>query len=858
MTRHASSPFSPTPDIRSRALQAVTSSSQSTTFDTLEGYVVIDGAGTIQEVSREAAALLRSSPAALRGKPMLRYLERESRKLFLSMLRRLHTSDQVEALEVALQPQHGPVVHATLTVLASRDATGKFLTLHCQFSNVNANLWQASLVAQSDSLPTSEASTTLFTHDLNGTILFVSQAVAGALGYKARHMIGHSLAEFLVAAEQRQFNNYLHIAQHGPVLDRVLRLSTKSGKDFVFPYRHARYEVAGHALYIHLYTNEALLGLQPPTHSDLQDSGRHIQDRAEELARINAALQREIADRTRAEEELKQAREELERRVAARTVELSQANILLEQEISERRQTQEALRDSEARYRLLSASAPIGIAQADTAGELVYTNARWQALAGLTLEATLGHGWLHAIHAEDRATVTTAWTTAIAKGREFAQEWRFMLPSGEIRWVHARATPLQSSEGELVGYVSTLEDVTAQKSAQALLQEEAQVSRAQTIALAQTLKALTAEPALDSFLSQVLTAIAQQLKAQGASLWLYEKSQENFSPYMLCENGTTQIITQNPTSPSPLRMMDESQFWPELVQTHRPILVTDIEHEQRLGDRALLHAHGIQTILLVPLVLEDEAAGWLSLHSTASNSYRPEEIELAQALAQQVALAMQLADFAEQRRQAAIIEERNRLAREIHDTLAQGLTGIVIQLEAAKEVLATAPDTAQSHIVRAAALARDSLMEARRSVRALRPQALDHQDLPTALEHLAVQLSASTQIPISFALHGTPCSLPAEFAANLLRISQEAIINAWKHAQPQTITLDLNFTPHEVQLRVHDNGRGFDTHNSPAGSGFGLTSMRERAERLGGHFMLTSTLGQGTEVAISIPNSQLT
>lgn len=859
ITRNASSTFSPDPSRRARSTQTVTPVSPSLEVATLEGYVVIDGAGTIQEVNREAAALLRSTPAALRGKPILRYLERESRKLFLALLRRLHTSDQVEALEVALQPQHGPAVHATMTMLASRDATGKFLTLHCQLSNVNAHLW-ASLLAQNDAAlaPDKNPNTTLFTHDLNGTILFVSHAVAHALGFQAQQMVGRSLAEFLPPAEQRQFSNYLHIAQHGPVLNRMLRLLTTTGKDFVFPYRHARHEVAGHPLYIHLYTNEVLPALPQPPRPHLHDGGnRHIQDRAEELTRINTVLQKEIADRTRVEEELKLAREELERRVAARTVELSQANILLEQEISERRQTQEALRDSEARYRLLSASAPIGIAQADTSGELVYTNARWQVLAGATLEATLGQGWLQTIHPEDRATIATAWTTAIRGGREFSQEWRFLLPYGETRWVHARATPLQSSEGELVGYVSTLEDVTAQKSAQALLQEEAQVSRAQTTALAQTLKALTAEPALDSFLSQVLTAIAQQLKAQRASLWLYEKAQENFSPYMICENGKTEILAPHPSAPSPMPTLDESQFWPELVQTHRPVLVTDLEGEQRLPAKDLVHAQGIQTILLVPLVLEDEATGWLSLYSTASNSYRPEEIELAQALAQQVALAMQLANFAEQRRQAAIIEERNRLAREIHDTLAQGLTGIVIQLEAAKEVLATAPDTAQSHIVRAAALARDSLREARRSVRALRPQVLDHQDLPTALEHLAVQLGASTQIPITFTLHGSPCPLPTEVAANLLRISQEAIINAWKHAQPQTITLNLSFDPHEIQLRVHDDGRGFDAQSSPAGSGFGLTSMRERAERLGGLFTITSTPGQGTEVTVSIPNSQL-
>jgi PAS domain S-box-containing protein len=669
-------------------------------------------------------------------------------------------------------------------------------------------------------------------------------------------MVGHSLAEFLVPSEQRQFATYIQRIQRGPAQAGVLRLSTKTGAEQHFQYRTSRHEVAGHPLYVHLYAQGVCSEGQRFDSRLLtrESRERYMRDRAATLARANAMLQKEVADRTRAEAELQQAHQDLERRVAARTVELSQANLLLEQEIFERQQAQEALRASETRYRLLSASAPIGIAQADANGDIVYTNPCWQTLASLTFEQTLNTGWLQAIHPDDRNAVATTWLAAVRAGREFSHEWRFALPSGEIRWVHARATPLRSSEGEFVGHVSTLEDITSQRKAQALLQEEAQVSRSQTIALTRTLKALTAEPDLDSFLSQVLTAIAQQLHAHRARLWLYEKSQERFSPYMSFENGATEIIPLNTSSTSSFDL-DESQFWPELVHTHRPILVTDVAHDPRLAHGQALYEQGTRTLLLVPLLLEDEATGWLSLQSTTLNNYRSEEIELAQALAQQVALAMQLANFAEQRRQAAILDERNRLAREIHDTIAQSLTGIIIQLEAAKEVLVPAPDGAHLHFTRAMNLAREGLTEARRSVRALRPQMLDHQDLPAALRHLTTQLGTSTQIPVSFTLTGTSCALPAEVAANLLRISQEAIINAWKHAQPQAIMLDLEFHPGEVRLRVRDDGRGFDTLSSPAASGFGLISMRERAERLGGHLTITSTPGHGTEIAVTVSTS---
>ena len=629
--------------------------------NTLEGYLVTDGAGTIQETNLAAAALLQTSPTALRGKPMLRYLARESRKLFLSLLRQLRPSVRAEAWEVFLQPQQGPLVSATLTVIASQDLTEKFFTLHCHLTNVNSQLMKRDIRLEPNehlrAYLEEPAKVTLCTHDLNGTLLFISRRLASVLGYQTNQMIGHNLVEFLIPPEQHLFGKYLDLTQHKPTVEGLLRLSTKNGEEHVLPYHNARYEVAGHPLYVHLYANDnpTQNRLQTPRHP-LRAGGEHrMQDRVAELAKINAVLQKEVADRKRAEQRRQEYHDELERRVAARTVELTQANILLEREILERQQVQEALRDSEARYRLLSAFAPIGIAQADTSGSIVYTNAHWQTLVGIPPDDTLGNGWLQAVHPDDRNSVATAWTSAIRTGREFSHEWRFVRPNGEHYWVRARTTPLQASDGQLAGHVSTLEDITSQKEAQVVLQEEARVSRGQTIALARTLKTLTREPTLDSFLNQALTAIAQQLKASRACLWLSKESEESFSPYMIFENGSTELVSHGFPSSQSSFTMDEVQFWPELVQTQRPIIVTDLEHEARLTTREVLLSQGIRCFLLVPLVLEDEATGWVSIQSTAVNSYRPEELELAQALAQQVALAMQLANFAEQSRQSAIL-----------------------------------------------------------------------------------------------------------------------------------------------------------------------------------------------------------
>jgi signal transduction histidine kinase len=218
-----------------------------------------------------------------------------------------------------------------------------------------------------------------------------------------------------------------------------------------------------------------------------------------------------------------------------------------------------------------------------------------------------------------------------------------------------------------------------------------------------------------------------------------------------------------------------------------------------------------------------------------------------------VTLAVQLSYVAEHRRQAAVLEERTRLAREIHDTLAQGLTGIVVQLEAAEDALAEPPTEAQAHIARARHLARASLAEARRSVRALRPQALTNSDLPTALPRLVEQVTAQTPLQAQVQVHGTLYPLSPEVESALLRIGQEALTNTVKHAHAHTVQLALTFDATAVRLQVTDDGQGFAPQQAVTPEGFGLVNMRERAERIGGCFTLTSRPAQGTTVQVVVP-----
>jgi signal transduction histidine kinase len=200
----------------------------------------------------------------------------------------------------------------------------------------------------------------------------------------------------------------------------------------------------------------------------------------------------------------------------------------------------------------------------------------------------------------------------------------------------------------------------------------------------------------------------------------------------------------------------------------------------------------------------------------------------------------------------AVLAERGRFAREIHDSLAQGLTSVSLQLECVRDNLTSQSATAASHLELARSLVRDSLREARRTVWNLRPLALGEADLGTALQRYATHLSDHGKISCRQEIEGTPYTLSPVHEETLLRIGQESLTNAARHASATEIRHQLRFGPGWVTLSVRDNGKGFDV-SEKTGSGFGLTGMHERIAALGGSLSIDSSPGNGTEVSATLP-----
>jgi signal transduction histidine kinase len=265
--------------------------------------------------------------------------------------------------------------------------------------------------------------------------------------------------------------------------------------------------------------------------------------------------------------------------------------------------------------------------------------------------------------------------------------------------------------------------------------------------------------------------------------------------------------------------------------------------------------------VLVANILPMCGYAWYAWRGARQNDVRDQALadvseanrRLEATLAENAALHQRLLD---QAREAGVRDERQRMAREIHDTLAQGLAGIITQLQAAEDADRA---TWRRHVEAATQLARESLQEARRSVHALRPESLDSEGvaaerLSEAVAGVARRWSKLQEVEAEFTTTGTARPLPADAEVALLRTAQEALANVAKHANATRVGVTLSYLEHEVALDVRDDGQGFGQRSSGEG-GFGLMGMRERIEALAGDLQIESEPGAGTAISARIPTS---
>lgn len=281
-------------------------------------------------------------------------------------------------------------------------------------------------------------------------------------------------------------------------------------------------------------------------------------------------------------------------------------------------------------------------------------------------------------------------------------------------------------------------------------------------------------------------------------------------------------------------------------------LVCDAESERCTDTDAL--TSGLRYHASVPLYARGRRLGILNVATSDWRQLSDEDLRLLYTIGDLLSIAIERAKLYERSAELGAVEERNRIAREIHDTLAQGLAGITVQLETAEALLETGAEREpiEASVRHALEQARASLHDARRSVLELRTSPLEGRSLAEALEHLVASWHTATGIEARYDGEHAPRQLPARVEIGLYGIAREALANAGRHAAPSNVRVELGTATRGVRLVIEDDGRGFDPDSVGDGH-FGLIGMRERARLLGGSIHVESAPAKGTRVLVEVP-----
>jgi two-component system, NarL family, sensor kinase len=358
---------------------------------------------------------------------------------------------------------------------------------------------------------------------------------------------------------------------------------------------------------------------------------------------------------------------------------------------------------------------------------------------------------------------------------------------------------------------------------------------------------------LGEALEFTLSRVAELLGLRTGWIWLVNENSSQF--YLAASQNLPPALTDEP------RRMDGSGYCYCLDTYKKGDLAgaanVNVLTCSRL--RGLVDGTGgLRYHASIPLYAGDEKLGVMNVASPDWRSLSPEDLQLLYTVGDLLSIAVERARLYARSTRLGAVEERNRLAREIHDTLAQGLTATTLQLESADAMLdaGSTPERARKPLRRALSLTQSNLEEARRSVLDLRAAPLEGRSLSEALEVLVGRWETETGIDAHYSTVNRARPLPPRVEVALYRICQEALANVARHAGARSVDVRLVATPEQVRLVVEDDGRGFDASETP-GERHGLVGMNERARMLGGSFEVRSSPGAGTRVEVTVPLEKL-
>jgi len=365
-------------------------------------------------------------------------------------------------------------------------------------------------------------------------------------------------------------------------------------------------------------------------------------------------------------------------------------------------------------------------------------------------------------------------------------------------------------------------------------------------------EALNSSPDVRKALERTLSLVADLLGLRTGWVWLLDQETDRF--YDAAERELPPYLQER------VRMAGRRRCWciddfrdGELTPTNIDVMECSRLQPAFRGKSAALAA-GLRYHASIPLYFQDKRLGIMNVTGPEWRKLTAAELRLLSTIAYQVGISIERARLAEDATRLARAEERTRMAREIHDTLAQGLTAIALNIEGAMHRLDTHPDQARERLERALAMARENLEDARRSVLDLRGASrLEGKPLAEALAGLARAFTSDSGVPVRFSAPAAE-QLPLRIEAELFRVAQEALTNVRKHAHASEVELALRRRGSTLTLSVRDDGRGFAPRSRRSdGLRHGIVGMRERAKLLGGRLEISSAPGQGSRIVARVP-----
>ena len=360
-------------------------------------------------------------------------------------------------------------------------------------------------------------------------------------------------------------------------------------------------------------------------------------------------------------------------------------------------------------------------------------------------------------------------------------------------------------------------------------------------------EALNREVNLDQALQAALTHVADLLDLQTG--WIFLVNDETGRMYMAASLNLPPVLANNPNRMEGSCYCIDSYEAGDLDGAANVNVIT-CSRLQKLVDGT----DGLRYHASIPLYAHGRELGVLNVASTDWQELSEDDLRLLYTVGDLLSIAIERARLFERSTQMGVVEERNRLAREIHDTLAQGLTAVSLKLETADALLENQPNVEKVRqiINQALSLTRANLDEARRSVLDLRAAPLEGRTLPQAIRHLAEEIMAREALSVTFEAVSANRPLPLRVEVGLFRIAQEALNNILQHADASRVKITLQSTDSHVSMSIVDDGKGFDPAHIPDNS-FGLIGVNERAKLLGGTFEIKSSTGEGAEAEIRVP-----